>query len=254
MAEMISRFIVLEEDGATELEQFTAEFGDAKVTYATLKSGSIDYYDSLLNEIFSDDFSGDFPGSKWVYENSSTVSEDQKPRLDYDVGNEAPSLAIPFPKFGQNFSVSTATNPFDASAGFTISVDVRNPETPSGSWVRSFSIIIVNQADQKLMASAEISPSTAKIEYRASKGFDGRTALVQKDYFEDTDFHNFVFTIDELGNASWSRDGVTQMNSVDFPIGDYELKFRASGYAGPSFDTNVYNFMHYVDNVIVTVP
>lgn len=221
------------------------------------------YTSPALSEVFSDDFSGVFPGNKWIYTNNPGFTQDP-PQIDASIGNPAPSLAVPFPKASNiNLSgptITTDVNPFNSANGFSVSVDVRQPDTSpegsySGTWIRDFKFTIKHLTNQYAYAYIEISPHTGDVNYGIYRAYvGGGGSYVTAPYMPDANFHNFKFVVDEYGNAKWYRDGMLKNSFSEFPVGDYIISMSANGRSLPMFSTSTARYFHNVDNVRVTTP
>jgi len=214
-----------------------------------------------LSGIFTDDFSGVFPGNKWIYTGGG-----ENPQIDANIGNPAPSLAMPFPGSNSMIAsgkiVATDVNPFNSSNGFSISMDVRQPD-PSpemsggnyASWYRNFKFEIKHLTNQYAYASFEILPDRDQINYGIYREYTGGGgSSVTTPYMPDANFHNFKFVVDKYGNAKWYRDGILKNSFTEFPVGDYTIKMWAYGHKVPVHSTSTASYFHNIDNVVVTVP
>lgn len=232
---------------------------------ATQQGTTSPYTPPAPSGVFSDDFSGVFPGNKWVYERDGG-SGSALPQIDANIGNPAPSLAMPFPGSNQQIAigkiVAIDVNPFNSANGFSVSIDVRqpdpSPETSGGnsaSWYRNFKFEINNMTNQYAYALFEIKPDRDEINYGIYRAYvGGGGSYVTAPYMPDANFHNFKFVVDEYGNAKWYRDGVLKNSFTEFPVGDYNIKMSASGHNVPVYSTSTAKYFHNVDNVVVTVP
>ncbi len=218
-----------------------------------------------LSGIFTEDFSGGFPGNKWVISSESSGSSQPSPQIDSIVGNPAPSLAVPFSSGGSNIilpgkKVTAEVNPFSSSNGFSVSVDVRQPDTSLetgelGTWIRNFKFTVKHLTNKDAYASVEIKPDAAQINYMISREYiGGGASYVTAPYMPDANFHTFKFTVDADGNAKWLRDGILKNSFDGFPTGDYLVSFSASGRNLPIYSTSTASYSHNVDNILVTVP
>lgn len=219
------------------------------------------YTPPALSGIFTDDFSGSFPGNKWIYTGGG-----ENPQIDANIGNPAPSLAMPFPGSNQQTAIGKTVaidvNPFNSSNGFSVSVDVRQPDPSmeisggnSALWYRNFKFEINNMTNQYAYARFEIKPDRDEINYGIYRAYvGGGGSYVTAPYMPDANFHNFKFVVDEFGNAKWYRDGVLKNSFTEFPVGDYIIKMGASGHNVPVHSTSTAKYFHNVDNVVVTVP
>jgi hypothetical protein len=222
-----------------------------------------------LSSVFYEDFSGVFPGSKWVYERDSGYNS-SLPQIDSNIGNPAPSLAMPFPGSKERGSINmsgtkiiTEVNPFNSTNGFSISADIRQPDTSfettgnqfAGTWIRSFRFDIKNITNQYAYANLEIDPLAEKIKYGIYREYTGGGgSFVTAPYMPDANFHTFKFTVDADGNAKWFRDGIMKNSFDGFPVGDYLVSMVASGRPLPINSTSTASYFHNVDNVVVTIP
>lgn len=219
------------------------------------------YTPPALSGVFSDDFSGAFPGNKWIY-----TGRGENPQIDANIGNPVPSLAMPFPGSSQQTDigkiVAIDVNPFNSSNGFSVSMDVRQPDPSpemsggnSALWYRNFKFEINNMTNQYAYASFEIKPDRDEISYGIYRAYvGGGGSYVTAPYMPDANFHTFKFVVDEYGNAKWYRDGVLKNSFTEFPVGDYIIKMSASGHNVPVHSTSTAKYFHNVDNVLVTVP
>ena len=246
---------------AALISQPTIDQGTAPDTYTPYTPPTIPTQ-QRLSSVFYDDFSGVFPGNKWIY-----TGRGENPQIDASIGNPAPSLAMPFP--GSNGypesgkTVATDVNPFNSSNGFSVSMDVRQPD-PSpemgvrvymGSWYRNFKFEIKHITNQYAYANFEILPDRDEIKYGIYREFvGGGGSYVTAPYMPDANFHNFKFVVDEYGNAKWYRDGVLKNSFTEFPVGDYTIKMSANGHTVPPSSTSTAKYFHNVDNVLVTIP
>ena len=218
------------------------------------------------NAVFYEDFSGAFPGSKWIVSSQSGMNQ-PSPQIDASVGNPASSLGVPYSSGESNYipmgkKVTADVNPFNSADGFSISLDVRQPDTSaetvaysSGGWVRNFKFEIKHLTNQYAYANMEIRPDTELIQYGIYRAYvGGGGSSVSVPYTPNADFHTFKFTVDADGNAKWYRDGILKNSFGGFPVGDYVLSFSASGRNLPVGSPSTATYFHNIDNIAVTVP
>ncbi len=208
--------------------------------------------DSAL--LFSDDFSGAFPGMNWAYVPKDANGIKFAPSIDQTSGNPAPSMSIPGiqllqkPTYsdggvrvgsGIGVEVKTAVNPFNSASGVRFSADI----TDNGSTTIDFRID--NQNDRNVYAEATIFENYVTYVIRTSSTSGTR---VNTPTMPDNDFHTFSFVVDANGNAKWLRDDVTQTSASGFPTGDYTLSFKST--SGTSYSKGTADVK--IDNVKVT--
>lgn len=219
------------------------------------------------NAVFYEDFSGIFPGNKWVVSGTSGYTTQPSPQIDANIGNPAASLAMPFSSGGSNViiqgkKVAADANPFNSADGFSVSFDVRQPDTSaetvaysSSGWVRNFKFEIKHLTNQYAYANLEIRPDAELVHYGIYKAYvGGGGSYVSAPYNSDANFHTYKFTVDADGNAKWFRDGILKNSFGGFPVGDYTISFSASGRNLPVGSLSTATYYHNVDNVAVTVP
>lgn len=224
----------------------------------------------LTESAFEDDFSGDFPGNTWVVVKNPGYNQ-SSPYIDATVGNPAPSLAMPFAGVSSTnigidgIKIALDTHPFNSSDGFSISADIRQPDTSpegayTGTWMRSFRFEIKNITNQYAYARADISPDRETIDYSIYRAYSSPLgasdvgSYVTTPYTPDTKFHNFKFVVDKFGSARWYRDGILKSSFGKFPTGDYLISMTPSGRNLPPLSTSTARYSHNVDNVIVSIP
>ncbi len=218
------------------------------------------------NAVFFEDFSGAFPGNKWIVSSQSGMNQ-PTPQIDATVGNPASSLGVPYSSGESNYipmgkKVIADVNPFNSADGFSISFDVRQPDTSaetvaysSGGWVRSFKFEIKNMTNQYAYANMEIRPDAELIDYSIYRAYvGGGGSYISAPYTPNANFHSFKFTVDADGNAKWFRDGILKNSFGGFPVGDYALSFSASGRNLPVGSPSTATYFHNIDNIAVTIP
>lgn len=181
--------------------------------------------------VFSDDFSGSFPGANWVIEPTTCGTSD--PAISAGTGNPGPSLEMSIN--GSCNSVLSAVNPFPTAGGVSISVDIASLDQ---SGVSVFSIFSRNSGNLSLVQIVG-----KVILYQI-----GSSAFQQNLSTFDTNFHTFTFQVDTSGNAAFFRDGTEEFAKPGaFTPSQLPLIVRLQG----GFNTSPPSTPVFFDNVKV---
>ncbi len=164
--------------------------------------------------LFSDDFSADFPGTRWAL--SPTSGNGATAQIDASAGHPAPCLSMTASQEGSFVGYDTNMT-FDGST-VTFTVELAVPSDGEGSG----GIALLNMSMNPL-AQVEWHPSSPGAITFWIQSSGGDTVGVFPPAPSDT-FHTFKFTLDNAGHATWFFDGSPVMSKDSFPSGRLSLR------------------------------
>jgi len=186
--------------------------------------------------LFSEEFSGAFPGTAWSPPGSGGMVQ-----VDATTGNPAPSLLMTTttrPAF-----VATSTTMTFNSQPMTVSVRMSASGTGDGSG----GVGIFNSTGNPV-AAAEWHAATPSALTFSILGATNPTPVAAP--LLNSGFHTFTFSVDASGSAAWSIDGTPVMTLSGFPAGQMRVELYDFVPAGAGTTFATFRF----DNVTVTSP
>lgn len=195
--------------------------------------------------LFSEDFSGTFPGTAW---NTPSGSAGSTVEIAAGTGNPAPSLSITTTS-GPGFAQAQC-NTVIMKAPFSISTDMAVQTAGEGSGA----LDLLNSAQQPIAVVEWHPPQvggavTFMIADPAAPGNPHLTSVVPP--AAGPTFHTFKFSVDASGNATWTMDGGTPvLSATGFPTsGPFVIRLydNIQSTTGPFAK-------FFFDNVKITAP
>jgi hypothetical protein len=187
--------------------------------------------------LLTEGFNNTFPGANWTAPTTTGAATTQivntgDPVLTFATTGPAASTS-------ETTTLASFNNP-----NLTIAVqEAVDSATPGLAGVSTISIV---DASNAVVATAawDNSTPTGNVSFTIANLPAPSTATLPA----DGSFHTFKFNVDSAGTATWTLDGATKQNTVNFPAGMVKLRLSASFLAGSAWPS--FSF----DNISVTSP